>query len=167
MTTENMNLNDREWKEFNLFDVLLFKAGKGTIGRENKSLDKKYYIISASSENNGISGSCDIYNFEGNCLTFSKNGACCDVFYQPKPFYGTSDVFVVTLNNYKMNVYIAMFLKPLLEKYKEKFGWGNKPILARMENLKISLPITLDGQPDYDFMEKYIKSLPFSKAIEL
>ena len=31
---------------------------------------------------------------------------------------------------------------------------------------KIKLPVTAEGKPDWQFMEDYIKSLPFSKNIE-
>lgn len=34
-----------------------------------------------------------------------------------------------------------------------------------MNDTKIKLPIDKDGEPDYDFMEQYIKSLSFSGNI--
>lgn len=35
-----------------------------------------------------------------------------------------------------------------------------------MNDTKIKLPIDKDGEPDYDFMEQYIKSLSFSGNID-
>ena len=35
-----------------------------------------------------------------------------------------------------------------------------------MPSSKIKLPVTPEGNPDWQFMEDYIKSLPFSRNIE-
>ena len=35
-----------------------------------------------------------------------------------------------------------------------------------MKKSRIKLPVTPSGEPDWKFMEDYIKSLPFSKNIE-
>lgn len=34
-----------------------------------------------------------------------------------------------------------------------------------IKQTKVYLPMDKDGNPDYEFMEDYIKSLPFSKKI--
>ena len=43
---------------------------------------------------------------------------------------------------------------------KSKFNWGgNGATLGRLKKLKIMLPVTGEGKPDYKFMEDYIREL--------
>jgi hypothetical protein len=58
-----------------------------------------------------------------------------------------------------------MFLCPLIYKEKYRFNYGRKWDKEMMQNSKIKLPITSDGSPDWQFMENYIKSLPYSKSM--
>ena len=48
----------------------------------------------------------------------------------------------------------------LLEKY--RFNYGRKWGIDRMKKSLIKLPVDSDGKPDWQFMEDYIKSLPYS-----
>lgn len=47
-----------------------------------------------------------------------------------------------------------------------KYNYGHKYNQQRIRETIISLPVNQLGEPDYDFMEQYIKSLPFSKILE-
>ena len=82
------------------------------------------------------------------------------VFYQPKAFYTGQNVQIFRCN--KFNKYIALFIKPLLIKQLENLNWGgNGATLGRLRKKKILLPINSNDQPDYDFMEQYIKEKYF------
>ena len=58
-----------------------------------------------------------------------------------------------------------MFLCSLIEKEKYRWAYGRKWRPVRMPNSLIKLPATKEGQPDWDFMESYIKSLPYSACL--
>jgi hypothetical protein len=58
-----------------------------------------------------------------------------------------------------------MFLIPILELHKFRFGYGRKSNLERIKQITIKLPINNTKEPDYKFMEEYIKTLPYSKHI--
>ena len=58
-----------------------------------------------------------------------------------------------------------MYLTTLLKKLKIKYAYGRQVRLKRLEDEYIYLPVTKSGKPDWDFMENYIKSLPYSKSI--
>jgi hypothetical protein len=58
-----------------------------------------------------------------------------------------------------------MFLIPLIQKEKYRFNYGRKWGLARMNESIIRLPAQADGEPDWGFMESFVKSLPYSKSI--
>jgi len=49
--------------------------------------------------------------------------------------------------------------------YKYRFGYGRKWTLEKMRETVLVLPTTSDGKPDWEFMENYIKSLPYSDRI--
>ena len=55
-----------------------------------------------------------------------------------------------------------MFLVTILNLEKYRYNYGRKASQARMKERSIKLPAK-NGQPDWQFMEKYIKSLPYSK----
>ena len=64
-----------------------------------------------------------------------------------------------------MNKYIGLFFVTLIKMEKYRYNYGRKWGIARMNASKIKLPVNKAGKPDYEFMENYIKSLPFSKHI--
>lgn len=54
----------------------------------------------------------------------------------------------------------------IIDMIKNQHSYGNQYRLGDLETHIIILPIKADGTPDYDFMEQYMKSLPFSKVLE-
>lgn len=51
-----------------------------------------------------------------------------------------------------------------MDKYRWTYGRKWRPI--RMRDSTIKLPVNLKGEIDWEFMENYIKSLPYSKCLE-
>jgi hypothetical protein len=51
--------------------------------------------------------------------------------------------------------------------FNESYRWtyGRQCRVNDTENIRIKLPVTPEGTPDWQFMENYIKSLPYSKNI--
>ena len=156
-------LNTDNWQEFKLTD--LFDIIKGNNATQSGP-EKTYPYISSSSTNNGISDyrESDKYH-PGGLLTVSANGACMDTFYQSEDFISCGDVNVLYPKSDNFNKYNAMFFIPILELEKFRFGYGRKSSLDRIKQLIIKLPTTSEGEPDYQFMENYIKTLPYSKYI--
>ena len=156
-------LNTDSWGKFKLTD--LFDIVKGNNATQSGP-EKTYPYVSSSSTNNGISDyrESDKYH-PGGLLTVSANGACMDTFYQSEDFISCSDVNVLYPKSDNFNKYNAMFFIPILELEKFRFGYGRKSSLERVKQLTIKLPTTSKGEPDYQFMEDYIKTLPYSKYI--
>ena len=51
-----------------------------------------------------------------------------------------------------------MFIAPLLKIQMQKFNWGsNGATLSRLKALKIMLPVDENGDPDWEYMEKYMR----------
>jgi Type I restriction modification DNA specificity domain len=103
--------------------------------------------------------------FKGNCITVANNGASVSsAFYQPNDFTCSHDVNVLLLKERPFNKYIALFICTLINQEKYRWSYGRKWRPSRMPFSEIKLPVR-DGRPDFEFMENYIKGLPFSSAI--
>lgn len=126
-------------------------------------------LVSSGSENNGITAYISDGNslFTGNKITLAKNGSIGKCFYQKEDFYATSDVLILGCNN--LNLHIALFLIPIIEQKATIYTWNNKIDNQVLNKISLTLPaVEKDNgtfEPDWKFMENYIKSLPYSNCI--
>lgn len=162
-----MTLTDREWKAFYISDEKdngIFKLRASLSGIDkNKLVDCKepdIPYITRSDFNNGVAmfvGNEQKEKFkidDGNVITIGLDTQT--VFYQPHPFY-TGQNIQVLYNGY-LNKYVAKFIIPLLKMQVSKLSWGgNGATLGRLKRMQLLMPISDDGQPDYAFMEEFIK----------
>lgn len=164
LSTDKKPLDTKNWKWFRYDEIFEIRKGKRLTKADMIDGDINY--IGATDSNNGITAK--ISNSEhihsGNLITVSYNGSIAEVFYQTKPFWATDDVNVL-YPKFELNKFIAMFLCPLINKEKYRFNYGRKWDKETMEQSTIKLPATSSGTPDYQFMEDYIKSLPYSRCL--
>jgi len=157
---KNNIYNDKTWKEFVISDLFFVSTSKD-VNLFNSNIGTTPYIAS-SSENNGVTGYVDTTPSQSaNTMTISRNGSICSVFYQSKPYCCSPDDIRILTPRFKFNLYIALFIKTILEKEKFRYAYGRKLGTKRIEKMIIKLPATMYGKPDYDFMERYIKSLRY------
>jgi hypothetical protein len=64
-----------------------------------------------------------------------------------------------------MNPFSALFIVTVIKAEKYRFNYGRKWHVERMNISKIKLPSNNKKQPNYEFMENYVKSLPYSSSI--
>ena len=154
-----LSLQDREWGEFALSKVFAIKSTSSSI--DKIKLDTRaglHPYVTRSDTNNGINAFvCKQPNYrddEGNCITIGLDTQTA--FYQPTAFYTGQNIQV--LRNDCLNAHNAKFIIPLLRNVMTVFSWGsNGATLTRLKRSKILLPVTLDGIPDWQFMEEYVK----------
>jgi hypothetical protein len=158
----NAIIDTSKWKEFRVREIFTIERGKEQI-QELDSLG--FLCISSSGVNNGIVGYKKSVNkiFNGNKITLANNGSIGACFYQETDFCATQDITV--LYNPSLNQYVALFLITSLTLESHKFGYGRKWNNARLSNTILKLPATKQGKPDFEFMENYIKSLPYSSSL--
>lgn len=155
-----------EWKEFKYTDLFDLEKGRGPSAADAKHKPGHTPYIGASAENNGIT----IYSghtpeHQGNVVTIATDGSVGEAFYQPKDFNATSNIMVLHLKGHEWNPQIGLFISTIIRQEQNKFSYGRKWGLSRMKESFISLPVTSEGQPDYDLMEQYINSLPYSDCL--
>jgi len=153
-----------EWGEFSLGE--LFKFYKGKRLTKEDMIKGTVNFIGAISENNGVRQFIDVEPmFEPNCITVNYNGSVGEAFYQFEPFWASDDVNVLYADGWELNKYIAMFIITTIKANRYKFSYGRKWTLEKMKESVIKLPKSSDDSPDWEYMEQYIKSLPYSDRI--
>ena len=151
-------LNTNYWKEFLLSDYFDIKPGKYYYPEQYEAGSTPY--LSASNENNSVSQHIDLKpDFKGNCLATGKIG--CTAFYIPDDFCATSDVNIFE-PKFKMSKYVGLFLATIIN-FNENYKWayGRQCRVGNSKKIVIKLPQDAKGEPDWQLMEDYIKSLPY------
>jgi type I restriction-modification system DNA methylase subunit len=154
---KQVSLKDRNWKWIDLIDYFNMNAGK--YYPKDSYSDGGIPLVTSSENNNGVMAFTDLKSKYKNCLTIGKVG--CSVYYQERGFVASSDVTILK-PKFSMNSFHAMFLVSLIKQEGYKWSYGRQIRLNDSERLKIKLPVTKKGNPDWEFMEYYIKSLPYS-----
>ncbi len=161
VTEEKIILEVSSWKIFNLITIFDMKAGK-YYPRESYN-EGNIPLVSASENNNGVIKFTDLEPKYNNCLTIGKIGI--STFYQNNPFVATSDVTILIPKIKIFNKYIGLFIATILNQEKYKWSYGRQIRLNDCQKLTIKLPVNTQDLPDWEFMENYIKSLPYSASL--
>ncbi|MEA3512370.1 MAG: N-6 DNA methylase [Campylobacterota bacterium] len=159
-----LKLNIQNWKYFNIEKIFEVKGTKSFTKTEIKNYQKgNFPYIVTSSENNGVQGLYDKYTENGNVLTIDSAtvGSC---FYQ-KSNFSASDHVEKLVPRFDMNIYIALFILTIINLEKIRYGYGRKFAQLRIKTTNIKLPQDNNGNPDWKFIEDYIKSLSYSSNI--
>lgn len=170
-----LKLMDREWASFfiggenGIFNIEATKSGIDK-NKLKTAKDGKTPYITRSETDNGINLFVPDEQMrkykkdDGNVITIGLDTQT--VFYQKNSFWTGQNIQI--LKNDNLNYWVAMFLIPLLKIQMEKFSWGgNGATLGRLNRTQIMLPINLDYQPDWQFMEDYIKQKEEEKIKQL
>ena len=131
---------------------------RGTqISKRNRKPGTLPYI-SASLLNHGEADfiSVDEKYIYKDCLTVPFIGGENCTFYHDGEFVPSSDVAVLQNENFDKHIYV--FLIGILNVIMQKYSFGYKASLERLQKQTIPLPITSDGKPDWEFMSDYIKT---------
>lgn len=151
-----LNLNDREWKAFLISDVCTIESGQDIYDSERTSGDIPY--ITSSAINNGVKFFVSNSNetLEDNAISVNRNGSVGYCFYHKYKALYSNDCRKLKLKEHR-NENAALFITNQISLQKDKYNYGYKMGTGRLLKQKIMLPIDQNGQPDYVFMENYIK----------
>lgn len=187
LTTANkkdvsLSFDVNEWKDFVLETLFDIKRGESLYITDSEKGDVPY--ASASAENNGISTHLNIKpNRLGNCLSINYDGSVGDSYYHKEPFFASEKIVTATLKGRTLTPCIALFIATIIMKEKYRFSYGRKwTVESSLKKSVIKLPVlhNADGTPytddiqqyskegyvpDWEFMENYIKSLPYGDRI--
>lgn len=152
------DLKSVKWKAFYIEDICDIESGCDIYDAERISGSTPY--ITSSAMNNGIKyfvGNNNV-TLESNCISVNRNGSVGYSFYHKYPALYSNDCRKLRLKKHN-NEYAALFMTNQVMQQKDKYNYSIKMGTARLKKQKIMLPVDDHGEPDYNFMERYIKEL--------
>ncbi|OQA46737.1 MAG: Restriction enzyme BgcI subunit beta [Bacteroidetes bacterium ADurb.Bin302] len=94
-------------------------------------------------------------------MTIANSGSVGASYYHSYEFVASDHV--THLKNDKMNKYIYLFIATLTNRFSEKYNFNREINDRRISREKIILPVNKKNEPDYEYMEQYIKNLMIKK----
>src|SRR3989338_1481795 len=162
----SLNLNIKGWKYFKIVDLFDIKKGERLVKEER--IGGGTPLITATSENNGVVDYISYDEFKDSKKPF-KDKLTIDmffnVFYHNYEYFSDDNVHTLIPKNISLNKYVCLFLVAILKQLQYKYDFGRQVRLQRLDFDKIKLPIDKNGNPDWQFMEDYVKSLPYSSNL--
>lgn len=155
-------MDTKQWKKFYLSQLFDCVLSKGDL-KEDECLNGDIPLVSSGSTNNGIvkyidsagDGKAQIFN--GNCLTVDM---FCNCFYQEHKFYAVSHGRVnILLPKFCMSKNIGLFVATIINIQRYKFSYGRAVYSSVAEKIDIKLPVDSNGNPDWEYIEKYVELL--------
>ena len=149
-------IDTSNWGNFRVGDLFEIKLSKNNIRFERCNTGSTP-LISAGNENNGIVGYIDKEDFEvfpANSITVNVFGKA---FVQTKDFCASVNILIIRNEHLTKN--IGMFIAAILSKSHSKYNYNDKISKDKLFNETISLPVTPEGTPDFDYMEDYMKEI--------
>ena len=153
---EKKKVDTREWKPFTIGELFDVEKGKRLTKAEMKPGNIRF--IGSSASNNGCTAMIgnDKNQHSENTITVCYNGSVGETFYQSQPFVASDDVNVL-YPKFAMNQQIALFIAPLIKSASSRYDYIDKWKKETMKADKILLPVNQNGDPDWDYMEEYMK----------
>ena len=151
------------WSEFyirDLFPRMEVGKSKGLNHLEKDDFGISY--LGATNLNNGVLcfvEAVDNLVQKGNCIAFIRNGEGSMGYsvYKAEDFIATSDMTLAYSEH--INKYTGMFITTIADRIRGKYNFGYKRSATRLAKEVLSLPVTPTGQPDWDFMEQYMRNI--------
>lgn len=152
-----LDLHDREWKEFYLRDIFP-DILRGKRLKTADHIQGSVPYVSSSAINNGvdafIGNNGKVRKFE-ECLTLANSGSVGKTFYHSYEFIASDHV--TSLKSDKLNKYSYLFIATIVQRLEGKYSFNREINDVRINKEKIVLPVDESSNPDYAFMEHYIK----------
>lgn len=195
LTTKNKvrnigSLEINNWKSFKVGRILSILNGKGITNDEIEENPGTFNAVQSGEENNGVLGKIDLiyckkkkYTVsERSCLTVARSGSAGYVSFHPNGCVVGDSAKILLLPEKIASNGVYLFIQTLLTANRFKYAYGRKVTEEKYAEDEIKLPILMaaDGTPvidnsnefsdegyipDWQFMEDYIKSLPYGDRI--
>ena len=172
-----LNLEVVNWKTFRYDEIFIIRKGFYNKKPEASGIGTIPFL-GATDKNNGVTGYYTLDEidsasktgdppnapleqkiFPGHAVCVTNNGSVGYAYYQENEFTCSHDVNPLYLLKGEFNYYTGLFFASVIMFDRYRWGYGRKWRPSRMKYSKIKLPANSNGDPDLDFMEKYIKSL--------
>lgn len=158
-------IQNKVWKPFRIKDIFSIESGCDIY--ENNRINGLTPYITSSAVNNGIGYFISNKNksIDSNAISVNRNGSVGYAFYHQYAALYSNDCRKLKLkeNEPFKNKYVYLFMTTQIMQQKEKYNYSLKMGTERLSSQNIMLPIDSKGNPDYEYMEQYIKNLMLRK----
>ena len=149
-----LKLTDVEWEEFKVGDIFEIFTGSLIDNPKSGTIPR----ITATDVNNGVAMFTSRYEekarYFSNFISVSFLGS---VFYHKDTVSLDMKIHGIKPCRYELKSESALFLIPLIKNFSFKYSYGYQLSTRILVNQKLMLPIDFQGQPNWQFMEDYIK----------
>ena len=161
-------VNIDKWKNFKIYELFItetknnkLQVPTGASIPKRNLLDGKIPRISATNINNGILGYYEdvqnkCYRVFENFISVSFLGT---IFYHPYRASLDMKIHCLKLINRDLNKYIAFYFISIIKKVIEETEYNDQISSTVLPFIEIKLPVTSKGEPDWQYMEDFIKGL--------
>ncbi len=152
-------LNSKTWKEFRIGDLFDIKTTSQKLSKKDNIENGKFPIYSAESQNGGICGYCN----EIPAFTISNEKPFFVIFGDHTRAFNIATNDFCVADNVKVlepkifNIKSILFIITIWQKGIPNLGYARHWSIAK--NIQIKLPITTNGEIDFDFMESFISGV--------
>lgn len=153
-----LKLTDVEWGEFKVKDIFEVTNSKPYHKNNLKITKKGIPYITRTSFNNGLEEIVENINVHKNPKnTISLGAENADFFYQSVEYITGNKMYIIQNDTISKNVGIFL-VQSFRNSIKDcGFGYGKGLTGTRFKERIVMLPMDFQGQPNWQFMEDYIK----------
>ena len=160
------SLNEKIWRPFFISDLFRLETGKSKGLNHLEEDEQGISYLGATNRNNGVLTFVKpVGNLiqRGNCIAFIRNGEGSVGYsiYKREDFIATSDITCGYADF--LNQYVGLFITTVADKVRGKYNFNYKRSDTRLKREKLMLPINDAGEPDFEYMENYIKNIEAEK----
>lgn len=158
-------LNEKEWREFRIGN--LFEVSRPSARNKDSYELGDIPFVASGSMNNGVMKLCTPLEGEtldkGCCITVSPVDG--STFFQPIDFLGRGGAgsSILMLRCEGLNLYRGQFMARAIQQTCSKYTYGHMGNKDSIKRERIMLPVTDSGEPDYEYMEQYVKNMMLRK----
>lgn len=156
------SLNDKMWRAFNVKKIFTEILRGKRLKKSDHIIGETPYV-SSTMMCNGIDDFIGNNNGRkfNNCLTVANSGSVGASFYHQYEFIGSDHITTFKNDNY--NKYVYLFLTTIVSRIGDKYSFNREINDSRISNEKILLPVNDKLEPDYEYMEQYIKNIMYNQ----
>lgn len=169
-------IDTSNWGKFkieSLFDKLDLKCLKNKFNKildcsEERTNEFSLPLTNAKHFNNGIQfyGRPNEWDSAEMTIDIVSNGACAtgDVYAQPQRTGVLWDSYLIKCKHNITSELVLHYMACVIQRcIKQYFGWNDKCVWDKVKEQYIKLPITSNGEPNWQYMENYMQII-MSKA---
>ncbi len=151
-------IDTTKWGEFRVGDW--FNPIRGSVGKMQTLTEGDIPVIAAARSKQGVAGYYDVDAPYKNSITISCNGVGCgSTFYHDYPFNINGDA-IVLIEKVDIPEYAKRFVCCMMDGiFTRKYSYAEKCSPEKAKEEFIKLPTDADGNPDWAYMEEYMKAL--------